>query len=52
MYEIINKYVLVPTDKAANNITCVCKKFYISKIHEELASDNFEMIDRSVDDIV
>ena len=44
--------VLVSTDKAANNITFVCKKFYISKIHEELASDNFEMIDKSVDDIV
>ena len=52
MYEIINKYVLVPTDKAANNVTIVCKKFYISKIHEELASDNFEVIDRSVEDIV
>ena len=47
-----DKYVLVPTDKAANNVTIVCKKFYISKIHEELASDNFEVIDRSVEDIV
>ena len=24
-----DKYVLVPTDKAANNVTIVCKKFYI-----------------------
>ena len=44
--------MLVSTDKAANNITFVCKKFYISKIHEELAPDNFEMIDKSVDGIV
>ena len=27
-----DKYVLVPTDKAANNITIVCKKYYISLI--------------------
>ena len=27
----------ISNDKAANNITFVCKKFYISKIHEELA---------------
>ena len=47
-----DKYVLVPTDKAANNITFVCKKFYISKIHEELSSDNFELVNTSVDDIV
>ena len=26
------KFVLVPTDKAANNITVVCKKFYLSLI--------------------
>ena len=44
--------MLVSTVKAADNITFVCTKFYISKIHEELASDNFEMIDKSVDDIV
>ena len=29
-------FVLVPTDKAGNNIAVVCKKFYIEKSMEEL----------------
>ena len=32
-----DKFVLVPTDKAANNITIVCKKYYISLIQKEIA---------------
>ena len=43
--------MLVPTDKAANNITIVCKKYYISLIQNELASSNFEQIDTPVDKI-
>ena len=28
LHELQSKYVLVPVDKAANNIIVVCKKFY------------------------
>ena len=31
-----DKFVLIPTDKAANNITIVCKKYYISSIQKEI----------------
>lgn len=34
--ELQKKYVFVPTDKASNNISIVCKKFYIQKAMEEL----------------
>ena len=34
--ELQKKYVFVPTDKAANNIAIVCKRFYIEKTMKEL----------------
>ena len=36
------QYVLVPTDKAANNVTIMCKKFYLSLIDNEINSTNFQ----------
>ena len=47
-----DKLVLVPTDKAAKNITIVCKKYYISLIQKEIESDTFEKVNLSVDNIV
>ena len=29
-------FVIVPIDKASNNIAIVCKKFYVSRLFEEL----------------
>ncbi len=34
--ELHDKYVLVPADKAGNNIIFVCKQFYIRTLMEEL----------------
>ena len=37
-----NKWVFVPTDKASNNITVVCKKYYMDTLDNEiLHSGNF-----------
>ena len=47
-----SEFVLVPTDKATNNVTIVCKKFYISLIQKELTSNNFVVDSRSGDDII
>ena len=47
-----DKYVLVPTDKAANNVTIVCKKFYISLIKQEIESNTFEPVNCSIDSII
>ena len=33
-------YVLVPTDKAANNVIVVCKKYYLDVVLKELESTN------------
>ena len=50
--DLHDKYVLVPTDKAANNVTIVCKKFYISLIKQEIESNNFEPVNCSMDNII
>ena len=47
-----DKFVLVPTDKAANNVTIVCKKFYISLIKQEIESNTFEPVNCSIDSII
>ena len=36
LQELHKDFVLVPTDKAGNNIAIVCKKFYIEKSMQEL----------------
>lgn len=46
------EYVLVPTDKASNNVTIVCKKFYVSLINKEILSNNFQVIDKTPQSIV
>lgn len=46
------KYVLVPTDKAANNVTIVCKKFYIGLIKKEIESSNFEKVNYTPAEII
>ena len=35
-----DKYVIVSTDKAPNNIVCVCKSHYIDCLIKELGIDN------------
>ena len=34
------KYVFIPTDKAGNNITIVCKKLYMESMDHEILSDS------------
>ena len=46
------EFVLVPTDKAKNNINIVCKKFYISMIEKELSSNTFTKVYRSEGSII
>ena len=36
--ELKDKYVLVPTDKAANNIGVICKKYFLQVLQEETMS--------------
>ena len=36
LHELQSKYVLVPADKAANNIIVVCKKYYLEVVLKEL----------------
>ena len=52
------KYVLVPADKASNNIIVICKYFYIQTIKVELGitsannNDTYSLVDSSIQDIV
>ena len=57
--ELRGKYVLVPADKAGNNIIFVCKYFYIRTLMEELGitsgsaiNSTYEAPDVIVDDII
>ena len=43
---------MVPTDKAKENITIVCKKFYIGMIEKELSSNTFTKVNRSENYII
>ncbi len=45
-------YVLVPTDKASNNISFICRKFYIEKILEEVSKDTYEKVHDTSDVVV
>ena len=38
------RFVMVPIDKAGNNIGFVCKKYYIMKIMDEVKSETYENI--------
>ena len=40
LHKLHANYVLVPADKAANNVIIVCKKYYIDTIVKELGINN------------
>ena len=50
-------FVIVPIDKASNKIAIVCKKFYVSRLFEELGipgntSDTYKLATKIKDDII
>ena len=47
LLELQSKYVLVPADKAANNVIVVCKKYYLEVVIRELTTTStYERVDR------
>ena len=36
LHELQSKHVLVPADKAANNVIVVCKKYYLEVVMKEI----------------
>ena len=40
LHKLQTNYVLVPADKAANNVIIVCKKYYIDTLVKELGTNN------------
>ena len=40
LHKLHANYVLVPADKAANNLTVVCKKYYIDTLFKELGNNS------------
>ena len=54
--ELHNKYVLVPIDKAANNIAMICKKYSVTVIFKEIGildagNEMYEKIDKNQEEI-
>ena len=46
-------YVITPTDKATNNISVICKKYYLETLINELENTpSYELVNQSKDSIV
>ena len=50
-------YVLFPTDKAANNIAIICKKYYVTVILKEIGillagNETYEKINKNQEEII
>ena len=53
LQKLKDDFVLTPIDKAANNISLVCKKFYLDTLDEEIEkSGNFAKCNINTDDIL
>ena len=53
LHDFQSKYVLVPADKAANNVVVVCRKYYLEVVLRELSTSNtYERDDRVCEPIV
>ena len=57
--QLQEKYVFVPTDKAANNISVICKQFYIKTMLNELkvydlstSSNTYQNSDLTLDEVL
>ena len=50
--ELKSKYVMVPVDKAANNIGFVCKKYYLEVLRKEVESETYENDPDTIDDVI
>ena len=55
--DLHNNFVVVPIDKASNNVAIICKRFYIQKLLSEVGvpgntSPTYTMSDRNPEDVV
>ena len=55
--DLHSKFVLVPIDKASNNIAIICKKFYIEKLLSEVGlcgnpNNTYQISDKNPDEII
>ena len=46
-------FIFIPIDKASNNVSIICKHYYIKALHGDLpSSGNFEIIQESKDNLL
>ena len=55
--DLHSKFVVVPIDKASNNVALVCKRFYVQKLLDEVGvpgdmSSTYKMSDRDPEDVI
>ena len=55
--ELHEKYVLVPIDKAANNIAIICKKYYVTVILKDIGildagNETYKIITTNKEEII
>ena len=50
--DLKKKYVIVPIDKASNNIGFVCKKYYLQVLKQEVSSGTYEIYEETPEEVV
>ena len=51
--DIHSKFVLVPIDKASNNISIICKIYYVQVLKEEITnSGNFQPVNNTKESVL
>ena len=55
--DLHSKFVVVPIDKASNNVAIICKRFYIQKLLDEVGvpgdmSPTYKISDRNPEDVI
>ena len=50
--ELKNLFVLVPIDKAANNVSLICKKYFLEILRKETSTETYEEYDNTAEEVI
>ena len=50
--ELKDQFVLVPIDKAANNVGLICKKYFLEILRKETSTETYEEYDNTAEEVI
>ena len=50
--ELKNQFVLVPIDKASNNVGLICKKYFLEILPKETLTETYEEYDNTAEEVI